>query len=240
MYAEVGAQFGNDTLTDAQVAKAKKLTNWGYRDALNATYPGPNGLPVAYTWSFLTQKQTLSASDGETETDCPEGFIRPSGPIYFDNGQDYSGPVFQVSVGEIMDRRSGTTADEGRPYYFAIDRKAHSATTGTTWQILWDVELDQDYTFVWAPDVAAATLVDDSDVPVGPAWFHQLVMAAGCAQAELRPGDAEGPLTRAYERMKQNAIAADAAGKPPHLGRLDGVIYRAGHGRWTGTVTPTV
>ena len=239
IYAGVGSQFGADTLTAGQITQAKKYANDGYTDALMATYPGPDGLPVSYTWSFLNEKHSLSATSGTTSTDCPSTFMRPNGPIYFDNDEPYAGAVTQVSVQEIMDRRSGVTSDSGRPFYFAINRKAHTAAGGTTWEILWDVELDQAYTFVWEYDPLTATLSGDTDLPIGPPWFHQLVMAAGKARAEQRHGDTLGPMTAEYNDRLQKAIAYDSKGKASNIGRLDGRIFRSGHGRWTGTVTPS-
>ena len=154
-----GADWSSD-----QAYRLDDILNSGYRQFLSP--PIIEGENTAHRWSFLRPTATFDTVASTYLYDMPSDFGAIIGDIVYDDDENISRIIRQISPG-MIDRRRARNNAEGRPAWFAMRPKSTVQTAVQTTECMLDPTPDAAYGLIYHYDARGQGLSDSNLYPLG-------------------------------------------------------------------------
>ena len=179
--------------------------------------------------SITLSDTSVTVSSGASYVLSFEAFDLPStwggmdGPLTYRPGDNsYYPPVEQKSEAWIRQRKQQYD-ERSRPSSYAIRPKAHDATVGARWQILFDPTPDAAYQLTYRYKAIPSELSAVNLYPLGGMEHAETILASVMAVAEARTTESRGERYATWMERLQTSIAEDAQHAPPDFLGQDGI-----------------
>ncbi len=215
-----GPDFGDAEWSDTQFLRIRRSTDAGLR--MFYFTREMEGVPGAYSWSFLRPTSTITLASGATMALLPDdfgGLETKVIPASTSGESEFGIPV--VGVGEMYTARAASPNRVGRPQMAAIEpMRGVSPEESSRYTLQIDPTSDADYTLqIWY------FLLPDALTTIRP-WVyggaaHAETIKAACRAAYERDydGGGNGAEWQRFVEQLRASIAYDRRLKPLTIGR---------------------
>ena len=216
---------GND------IDRLDEVINAGYQQFV---YPAPlENEVVSHQWSFLKPTATFDTVADTYLYDLPAAFGAMVGDLAYDEDEDESRIIKQVTPG-LIDRARAINDYAGRPYQFALRPKAVTMTAAQVTELMLYPAPDAAYGIIYHFDAKVGTLTETNSFMLGgQAHFETILQSCRDVAATRYKDDPLGREHGLYLERLRASVEADRRLSPKMLGyNNDGRrITHTRHGR---------
>jgi hypothetical protein len=173
---------------------------------------------TAHRWSFLRPTETFHTVASDYLYDMPSTFGAPVGDMHYDEDEDVSRVIRQVSPG-LIDRQRSVNDAEGRPSMFALRPKSVDQSLPQVTECMLYPTPDDAYGIVYHFDVRVEPLSDTNLYPLGGQAISEALLQSCRDIAAQRyrdePGSREHDL---FIQRLQASVEFDRRNSPEVLG----------------------
>ncbi len=190
--------------------------NDAYRTFLRGVYYDARGDQCFHNWSFMTETDDLSLTDGDSDVDCPALFGGILEDITFQYGDGDKGglDIVQKSPAFIRQKQRDDNT-EGTPQFWALNPKDFATADGSEYGLLFWPTPDEDLTVSITFRLDPADLTDSASVyPKGITGCEQVIVALAKADQEKTEGQVIGPEERKARRLMADLVRLDKEVNP--------------------------
>ncbi len=199
-----------------EIDRLDEIVNAGY---LQFIYPPvTEGESVSHRWSFLRPTATFDTVASTYLYDMPTAFGAIVGDLVYDEDEDESRIIEQVTPG-MIDRNRAVSDAEGRPCRFALRPKTADMTSAQVTELMLDPTPDAVYGILYHYDAKVDPLSEANAYPLGGQAHSETILQSCRDIAATRYKDDPGSREHALflERLRAS-IESDRRHSPKTLG----------------------
>ena len=213
------------------IDRLDEIINAGYQQFV---YPPPlENETVSHQWSFLKPTATFDTVADTYLYDLPAAFGAMVGDLAYDEDEDESRIIDQVTPG-MIDRNRAVRDYSGRPYQFALRPKAVTMTAAQVTELMLYPTPDAVYGILYHFDARVGTLSETNSYMLGgQPHFETILQSCRDVAATRYRDDALGKEHVLYLKRLRASVEADRRLSPKNLGfNNDGRrVVHTRHGR---------
>jgi hypothetical protein len=176
------------------------------------------GESVAHRWTFLSPTETLTTEASTYLYDMPTAFGAIVGDLVYDEDEDESRIIEQVTPG-MIDKSRAASDTEGRPYQFALRPKSADMTSAQVTELMLYPTPDAEYGILYHYEAKVDPLSEANSYALGGQAHSETILQSCRDIAATRYKDEPGSREHALflERLRAS-IESDRRHSPKTLG----------------------
>ena len=198
------------------IDRLDEIINAGYQQFV---YPPPlQNEMVSHEWSFLKPTATFDTVADDYLYDLPSDFGAMVGDLAYDEDEDESRIIEQVTPG-MIDRARTVDDYSGRPYQFALRPKAVTMAASQVTELMLYPAPDAVFGIIYHYDAKVGTLSETNSYMLGgQAHFETILQSCRDVAATRYRDDAMGKEHVLYLERLRASVEADRRLSPKTLG----------------------